>query len=123
MKTCITLDLLAMALSGPVVHALPSERALPGNTSEHDIKLSLIETGATMSEQTLKCGLVSEKELQQTRARHRKNMPGQLGFSVAEYDSIYTKALTGFQQRWSAMNAQQREQERQQIHMLNKSSR
>lgn len=76
-----------------------------------------------MSEQTLKCGLVSEKELQQTRARHRKNMPGQLGFSVAEYDSIYTKALTGFQQKWSAMNAQQREQECQQIHMLNKSSR
>ncbi|MDR2298923.1 MAG: hypothetical protein LBE30_11370 [Comamonas sp.] len=122
MKTGITLTLLAMALGGPLAHAQPSERALPGNASEHDIKLSLIETGATMSEQTLKCGLVSEKDVQATRALHRKSMPGHLGFSSAEYDSIYTRALTSFQQRWATMSTQQREQECQQLHMLNKDS-
>ena len=76
MKTCITLGLLAMALSGPVVHALPSDRALPGKASEHDIKLSLIETGATMSEQTLKCGLVSEKECSKPAPGTAKACPG-----------------------------------------------
>lgn len=82
-----------------------------------------METGATTSEQTLQCGLVSEKAVQKTRVQQRKSMPEHLGFSAAEYDSIYTKALTGFQQKWAAMNAQQREQECQHVHMLNKNSR
>ena len=113
MKTRIAIALLSMALS--TAHA-----TLPGNASDEEIKIGLIETAASMSEQTLNCGLSSAKDVQEGRTLQRNSFPAHMGLKTAEYDRIYARALADFRQKWAAMSASQREKTCKQTHILNK---
>lgn len=115
MKFTLAFLLSSLAMCHSVAHAqitgsMPSDKV---------IKVGLIDTAASMSQQTLNCGLISEKEVQEARALQRKSFPRQMGFSTAEYDKLYAESLASFNQKWAAMSAEKRQQTCQQTHVVN----
>ena len=121
MKTPIAVALLGLSVTcvlanGPSGLTLPT---LPGNASDHEIKVRLVETGANMGQLSLNCSLSSEKEVKEDQLEMRKSLPRSMGFTTAEYDQIFAQELARFNKVWTALSEAQRKQECSYVHKVN----
>ena len=113
MKTACAVFCTSIAMLGVSVHA----QAAGGAPSDQAIHALLIDTAASISQQMINCGQMSEKEVLQARAEQRASFPKQMGFTTEQYDVIYAKSLASFNKQWTAMSAAERQQSCGQIHM------
>lgn len=114
MKTACAIFCTGIAMLGVSLHA----QAAGDTPSDQAIHAQLIDIAASMSQQMMNCGQMSEKDVLQARAEQRASFPKQMGFSTAQYDAIYTKSLDSFNQQWAAMSAAERQQSCPQTHIV-----
>ena len=113
MKTACTIFCTGIAMLGVSLHA----QAASGVPSDQAIHALLIDTAASMSQQMMNCGQMSEKDVLQARAEQRASFSKQMGFSTAQYDALYAKSLASFNQQWAAMSAAERQHSCAQTHI------